>query len=195
MVVYTFKILLLGPSAVGKTSLLFRFAKDTFSDFKPTLGVDFMVKEVQLGEHTVKLSIWDIGGHERFEILHKMYYQNAQGALMVFDLTREDTFKEIEDWYYGMDKILQKRIPSLLIGNKLDLIKRKKYKIDPDAIDMYSKRRESLYLQTSAKTGKNVEKAFVQLTQIMVDLYDDIIDVDQEKDVPRVGNDDDIKIL
>jgi len=195
MVVYTFKILLLGPSAVGKTSLLFRFAKDTFSDFKPTLGVDFMVKEVQVGEHSAKLSIWDIGGHERFEVLHKMYYQNAQGALLVFDQTRENTFKEIEDWYQGMDKILKKRIPSLLIGNKIDLIKRKKYRIDQDAIDMYAKRRESLYIETSAKTGKNVEKTFVDLTKIMIDLYDKIIDVEEEKDVPRVGNDDDIKIL
>lgn len=194
MVLYTFKILLLGPSAVGKTSLLFRFAKDTFSDYKPTLGVDFMVKEVQLGEHIVKLSLWDIGGHERFEGLHKMYYQNAQGALMVFDQTREETFKEIEHWYKGMDEVLKKRIPSLLIGNKIDLIKKKKYRIDQDAIDMYSKRRESLYIETSAKTGKNVEKAFVELTQIMVDLYDKIIDVEQEKDVVK-NDDDDIRIL
>lgn len=166
---YTFKILLIGPSAVGKTSLLYRFTKGTFSEYKATLGVEFLLKEINLGIDSIKLSIWDIGGQDRFQALHKHYYINTQGALLVFDLTREETFEEMEKWFQGMKEILKVDIPFLLIGNKSDLVKKRQRAVSVEKAKKFAETHGSSFIETSAKTGDHVEASFNELTLRMID--------------------------
>ncbi len=166
---FAFKIILIGPTAVGKTSLLNRYVKDQFTDYKPTLGVDFLLKELDLGEKFVKLTIWDIGGHDRFKSLHNSYYSGCNGALLVFDLTRKRTYDEMEQWYSEMIEILNRNIPFLLIGNKVDLIKKKNSSIDDKIANELANSHGSIYIKTSAKTGENVEEAYKELVVKMME--------------------------
>lgn len=166
---FAFKIILIGPSAVGKTSLINRYVKNQFVDYKPTLGVDFLLKEVTLDDSHSKLSIWDIGGHEKFKTLHQSYYSGTNGALLIFDLTRRKTYEEMDQWYKEMVEILGRKIPFMLIGNKRDLIKKRKGgPIPDDEAGEYAESHGSIFIKTSAKTGKNVEKAFIELVKKML---------------------------
>jgi small GTP-binding protein len=157
----------LGPGAVGKTSLLHRFVMNQFSSsYRMTMGVDFLKKELRIQNSTINLTIWDVAGQERFKFMRKNYYRGAQGALLIFDLTRENTFtKLINKWYPEMAQFLTNDIPFLLIGNKLDLIKEIGSVVDSNSAKDFAKNRESIYIETSAKTGENVEEAFVELSR------------------------------
>ena len=164
---FSYKIILLGPGAVGKTSLLHRFVMNQFSSsYKMTMGVDFLKKELKMQNNTVNLTIWDVAGQERFKFMRKNYYRGAQGALLIFDLTRENTFTRlINKWYPEMIQFLINDMPFLLIGNKLDLIKEIGSVVDSNAAKEFAENKESIYIETSAKTGENVEEAFVELTR------------------------------
>ncbi len=175
MIIYKYKVLILGPPAVGKTSLLNRFVNEEFKvDYRSTIGAQFLTKEINISgkkEHknTAQLSLWDVGGQPRFIDLRTTFYRGANGALIVFDLIREKTFDEIEDWHGEMCKTLNKEIPFVLIGNKSDLIKTEGRKVNINDGKRFAKDRKSIYIETSAKTGMNVEKAFRELTRIIAE--------------------------
>lgn len=96
---YMFKILLIGNSAVGKTSFLFRYCEDSFtSSFISTVGIDFKVKTVTRNEKKVKLQIWDTAGHERYRTITTAYYRGAMGFILMYDVTNEDSFSAVQDW-------------------------------------------------------------------------------------------------
>ena len=164
---FKYKIILLGPGAVGKTSLLHRFVMNQFSSsYKMTMGVDFLKKEITVRNNPIILTIWDVSGQERFKFMRKNYYRGAQGALLIFDLTREDTLnKLINKWYPELIKFLSNEIPFLLIGNKLDLIKEIGSVVDSNLAKSFAESKNSIYLETSAKTGENVEEAFIELSR------------------------------
>ena len=164
---YQFKIILLGPGAVGKTSLLNRFVKNVFTtSYQITMGVDFLKKELKIEKGTTMLNIWDIAGQDRFKFMRKNFYRGALGALLIFDLTREDTYNQLKKkWYPEMTQFVSKDIPFLLIGNKLDIIKEIGAVLDSDMARKYAESKDSIYIETSAKTGENVEEAFVELTR------------------------------
>ena len=173
MIIFKFKILLLGAAAVGKTSVLHRFVNNEFKkDYQATIGITFLTKNVKIGLNDVKddqvqLNIWDIAGHQKFVDLRTTFYRGSNGALLIFDLTREKTFEEINAWHSELTKVLESDIPFVLIGNKSDLIKQKKGKIDPNEAKKFTKTRNSIYMETSAKTGKNIENAFLELTRLI----------------------------
>jgi small GTP-binding protein len=164
---YRFKIILIGPGAVGKTSILMRFIHDKFSkSYKMTIGVDFLNKEIDINDSNVKLTIWDVAGQKRFKFMRKNFYSGAAGALLVFDLTREDTFNEaMKKWYPEMVQFLDKDVPFILIGNKVDLIEQIGRVIDSENAKKFVESKGSIYIETSAKTGQNVEDAFIELTR------------------------------
>jgi small GTP-binding protein len=168
-VIYNFKVVVIGPSAVGKTSIINRFIHDSFSlKYQFTMGVDFLAKSINLeSEKIAKLIIWDIGGQERFDFLHRSFYAGTNGALLVFDLSREHTFTEIDKWLKDLWNQVGEDIPFILIGNKSDLIPQIGEIIDKDEIKNYVKVQKAIYLDTSAKTGEKVETAFAQLTDQM----------------------------
>jgi small GTP-binding protein len=163
MDILKYKVLLLGPPAVGKTSLWDRFINKSFKeDYAMTIGVQVSTRDITFRNAIVKLTVWDIGGQARFKDLRKKFYFGTEGALLIFDLTREETFKEIEGWLKEVNDLLPYNIPFVLIGNKMDLIKDGR-KLNPQEAKTFAQIHNSLYLETSAKTGDGVKDAFKEL--------------------------------
>lgn len=162
---YRFKMILIGPAAVGKTSILMRFVHNKFSkSYKMTIGVDFLNKEINIDDLNTKLTIWDIAGQKRFKFMRKNFYGGAAGALLVFDLTRENTLQEVKNrWYPEMTQFVGAEIPFILIGNKLDLIEEIGKVIETKDARNFAETKGSIYIETSAKTGQNVEDVFMEL--------------------------------
>ncbi|KAM6450940.1 ras-related protein Rab-18-like isoform 2-T2 [Liasis olivaceus] len=117
----TLKLLLVGDSAVGKSSLLLRFAEDQFEPYlSPTIGVDFKVKKMVVGDLPLQLAIWDTAGQERFRTLTPSYYRGAQGVILVYDVTRRETFLGLESWLQELEIYTKKNVVKMLVGNKID---------------------------------------------------------------------------
>ncbi|MFW9875433.1 MAG: Rab family GTPase [Candidatus Thorarchaeota archaeon] len=172
MPLYVFKVILIGAGAVGKTSLLHRFVENKFSfRYKVTIGADFLSKVIE--EHpnpntTCKLQIWDIGGQERYKFLRSSFFDGANGALVVFDISRWHTYEELNEWIDDLREYAGKNVPFILIGNKVDLFKDVFGEYDKEIVDEYAKSEKTYYVETSAKTGENVENAFLNLTHRMI---------------------------
>ena len=167
---FKLKVLLTGAAAVGKTSLVQRFIKNRFAaNYKLTVGVDILTKDVEFRPGEVAtLSIWDIGGQQRFEFIRSTFYKGAAGALLVFDLTRDQTYQETRKWLAEIRQFAGENIPFVLIGNKLDLIEDVGVVIDRDEARQFAESEGSIYLETSAKTGEGVDEAFTELTRRIV---------------------------
>jgi len=159
---YKFKITLFGPGGVGKTSLLLRYIKDYFSDdLKKTIGSNFLIKDVELDGKNVRLLLWDIGGQPQFHKLRTIYFKGSNAALGVFDLSSSQTLLKIPGWVSSIKKTVKKSIPMLLLGNKVDLER----EIDREEAEDLAKRLNCEYMETSAKTGENVEIAFEKIAK------------------------------
>ena len=115
-----FKVVLLGESAVGKSSLVLRFVKREFHEFQEsTIGAAFLTQTVQIDDTTVKFEIWDTAGQERYHSLAPMYYRGAQAALIVYDITSKDSFLKAQNWVRGLQRQANANIVIALVGNKL----------------------------------------------------------------------------
>ncbi|UCC19397.1 MAG: GTP-binding protein [Promethearchaeota archaeon] len=159
---YKFKITLFGPGGVGKTSLLLRYIKDYFSDdLKKTIGSNFLIKDVQLDGKNIRLLLWDIGGQPQFHKLRTIYFKGSNAALGVFDVSSSQTLLKIPGWVSSIKKTVKKTIPMLLLGNKIDLER----EVDQEEAMDLAKRLNCEYMETSAKTGVNVESAFEKIAK------------------------------
>lgn len=168
MAEYKFKVVLLGDSGVGKTSIIDRYVNDRFKEkYQPTLGVDFLIKDtVVRSKSKVKLIIWDIGGELQWRNKLNLYLNGADGAIIVFDLTRVDTFKSLKFWHEKVTSIAG-RIPYIFVGNKLDLEKSRNVRLSQ--VTTFIKRKSyPLYLETSAKSGDKIEKLFARISEEMI---------------------------
>ncbi|MGV9169655.1 MAG: Rab family GTPase [Promethearchaeia archaeon] len=164
-VAYLFKVVFLGDPAVGKTSLVGRYVYDSFEhDYLTTIGTDIHVKLVDLGDISVKLVIWDIGGQDDFKQLRKAYYQNASGAFFVFDTTRPETLDRVDDWLGALFEVTEK-IPLVMCENKIDLVS----EVSRDRVDKLVERYDIDFVRTSAKEDTNVEAAFTKMTKEMIE--------------------------
>ncbi|MFX0117005.1 MAG: Rab family GTPase [Candidatus Hodarchaeota archaeon] len=162
------KIILLGDGAVGKTSLISRFVEGRFEgSYKATLGVDLFHKTIKLANGSVTLNIWDIAGQKSFASVRSSFYQGAMGALLVFDLTRLSSFENIPMWIDDLQDSGMHKAPVILLGNKKDL---KDFRVIPkESVSEFiaSSGKLADYLETSAKTGENVEEAFQLLAKLI----------------------------
>lgn len=161
---YLFKILLIGNSGVGKSSLLLRFADDTFTDnFMPTIGVDFKIRTLEVDGKTIKLQIWDTAGQERFKTITSSYYKGAHGIIVVYDVTDKESFKNIDTWMNEVEKHASDNVSRILVGNKCDLTDSRQVSTDEgkELADSNNIR----FMETSAKESSNVEEAFTLMTK------------------------------
>jgi small GTP-binding protein domain len=161
---YLFKVLLIGDSSVGKTSVLLRYVEDTFNpEFQTTIGVDFKISTFQLNGKIIKLQLWDTAGQDRFKNIVASYYRGAHGIVLAFDITNHASFQNINRWYDEAQNYLQKSVPKLLIGNKLDLSSQRAVRTE-DAKEL-ADRLGVEYIETSAKNSQNVKLAFETLSR------------------------------
>ena len=164
---YLFKLLLIGNSSVGKSSLLVRFVDDVWEEnFVPTIGVDFKLKTLDVNGKKVKLQIWDTAGQERFKNITASYYRGGNGVLVVYDITDRDSFENLNSWLIEIEKNASKNVYKLLIGNKSDLEDKRKvtYQEGKD----FATSNGMQFIETSAKTDSKVKDAFELLTQEII---------------------------
>ena len=155
----SYKVVLLGEGRVGKTSLVLRFCRDTFTEGQPpTIQASCLERALRLGDRTVNLVIWDTAGQERFHALGPIYYRDADAALLVFDITDTDSFKRIQGWVRELRKMVGSEILLTIAGNKLDL-ERQRVVTKQEAAD-YAASVGAQYAETSAKNGRGIEDAF-----------------------------------
>lgn len=158
------KVILVGDSGVGKSCLLKSFMGDPFKGvYTSTIGVDFEIKPIQIDGKTVNLQIWDTAGQERFRTITTSYYRSADAILLLFDLTDDKTFANLEAWMEDVRLYAQRHVEIMLVGNKCDL--KEERAVDYKDAKAYADKHNFQYFETSAKTKINVDKAFTKLTQ------------------------------
>ncbi|KAI3975358.1 hypothetical protein MKX01_022120 [Papaver californicum] len=163
---YVFKIVLIGDSAVGKSQILSRFARNEFSlDSKATIGVEFQTRTLVIQHKSVKAQIWDTAGQERYRAVTSAYYRGAVGAMLVYDITKRQSFDHIPRWLEELRGHADKNIVIILIGNKCDLESQRA--VPTEDAKEFAQKEGLFFLETSALEGSNVETAFsTVLTEI-----------------------------
>ena len=165
---FIFKVLLLGNSDVGKSSLLLRFVDQVWNEaFVPTIGVDFKVKTLNINEKKVKMQIWDTAGQERFRTVVSTYFRGAHGILLLYDVTNRDSFKNLESWLIEIEKNAKEKVLKILIGNKCDLTQDRE--ISTEEGKAFALRNGMEFMETSAKMNTNVSEAFETLGKLMIE--------------------------
>lgn len=167
---FIFKIIVVGDPAVGKTSLLRKFSSEKFeSEYIPTVGVNIVKEQVTIKDDTgkevlVSLMLWDIAGQPQFYMLHRPYFNGADGMMLVYDTTRSSSFSNVNNWFSTSVKYGLSGIPRILIGNKIDLKDDRKI-IKPMAEHLSQKINAQFY-ETSALTGENVKSIFQKMAEL-----------------------------
>lgn len=159
---YLFKLLLIGDSGVGKSCLLLRFADDTYTDsYISTIGVDFKIRTVDLDGKTIKLQIWDTAGQERFRTITSSYYRGAHGIIIVYDITDKESYENVRQWLFEIDRFASETVCKLLVGNKSDLTNKRA--VEYSTAKAFADEINIPCLETSAKNSNNVEQAFLTM--------------------------------
>ena len=167
---YLFKILLIGSSGVGKSSLLIRYCDDIFSDsYSSTIGVDFRVKTIVLPKNNkkAKLQIWDTAGQERFRCITKAYYRGTNAIIIVFDLADDNWRTDINFWLNEIQNTISNVHDCIIfVGNKADTIEYKLFRETiENEISEYAKSLDYMFIPVSAKTGENVNELFNEICE------------------------------
>jgi len=164
---HKFKIVLLGEGHVGKTSILLRYIENRFSEKQEsTYQATCLEKRINLGSTSVILSIWDTAGQERFHALAPIYYRNANGAILVYDITDHTSFIKVQHWIEELRKTVGFNIVLMMASNKDDLSSKRQVPIEE--ANNYATQVNAKIFATSAKTGKGVEEIFLELTKALL---------------------------
>jgi small GTP-binding protein len=169
LVDFKFKLVVIGDPGVGKTSTILRFTDNAFRrTYIPTMGVNITDKNFRVGDYTVEIILWDLAGQTKFETMRKHFYQGSEAILLIFDLTNPITFRNIRNWYEDIKRNTQNgsNLIGYIFGNKSDLIEERKIK-ESDALKLADELNLN-YIETSAKTGKNLENAFYKIAETVI---------------------------
>lgn len=151
--------MLIGESGVGKTNLLSRFTRNEFNhDSRTTIGVEFSTRTILVGDAAVKAQIWDTAGLERYRAITSAYYRGAVGALVVFDITKHQTYDVVDRWLKELYDHAEASIVVMLVGNKTDLAQARE--VPMEEAKMFADNNGLLFVETSALDSTNVEEAF-----------------------------------
>eukprot|EP00039_Didymoeca_costata_P006208 m.88291 g.88291 ORF g.88291 m.88291 type:complete len:211 (-) comp13157_c1_seq1:148-780(-) len=161
------KVVLLGEGCVGKTSLVLRYCQNTFNDkHLTTLQASFLKKRMNIQGKKVVLNIWDTAGQERFHALGPIYYRESQGAVLVYDITDEDSFSKVKNWVKELRKIIGDDICLVICGNKSDMEKHRTVK--HETAEEYARTVGAKHFLTSAKLNRGIDEMFLDLSKRML---------------------------
>jgi small GTP-binding protein len=167
---YIFKLILIGNSGVGKSSIIQRYMKNTFEEsYKCTIGVDFLMKTLNLNGKTVKLQLWDTAGQEKYKSMVASYYRGANVALVVFDITNHASFDSLPVWIENYYKNGPEEKNIILIGNKKDMEESRQ--VTRQEAEIFSETNNMMYFETSAKEGDNIEYIFTYAAEKLLEYY------------------------
>ena len=167
---FIFKLILIGNSGVGKSSIIQRYMKQTFENsYKCTIGVDFLMKTLEIKNKVVKLQLWDTAGQEKYKSMVSSYYRGANVALVVFDLTDHSSFDSLPIWIENYYKNGPEQKNIILIGNKKDMVEERK--VTQEEAELFSETNNMIYFETSAKEGDNIEYVFNYTAEKLLDFY------------------------
>lgn len=164
---YLFKILIVGDSGVGKSSLLLRFADDTYTDsFISTVGVDFKIRTMTIDGKVIKFQLWDTAGQERYRTITHSYYRGAHGIIVVYAINNLNSFNNLPMWLDDVQQYAQKHAQKLLVGTKYDLNEQRQ--VSEMQASQFAQACDLQHLESSAKCAYNVDQVFINMAKIII---------------------------
>ena len=173
---YLLKYIIIGDSAVGKSNILTQYVYEKFSEeFQSTLGVEFAAKNAVIDNKVYRIQIWDTAGAESFRSITRAYYKNSVCAFIVYDITKRETFENVQVWLDDIKNQCPQTVLLVLVGNKLDLENERQ--ISYEEGESFAQKNNMYFFETSAKTGVNIENLFLKTVEtinerIQEDFYD-----------------------
>eukprot|EP01118_Nematostelium_gracile_P020051 TRINITY_DN9597_c0_g1_i1.p1 TRINITY_DN9597_c0_g1~~TRINITY_DN9597_c0_g1_i1.p1 ORF type:complete len:212 (-),score=61.76 TRINITY_DN9597_c0_g1_i1:33-668(-) len=185
---FIFKYIIIGDMGVGKSCLLHQFTDNKFIPDSPhTIGVEFGTRIVDVMGKKIKLQIWDTAGQERFRAVTRSYYRGAAGALLVYDVTRRVTYNHLTSWLTDARNLTHPNTVIMLVGNKKDMEDQRDVSYEEAA--QFAQENGLLFIESSAKTGENVEEAFLKTSKLIYQsVQDGNVDLNAEAGVQKRGN-------
>ena len=168
------KIMIIGESKIGKTSLISRYCRNEFigGAYLSTIGIDFQVKDLVLNNKTIKVELWDTAGQERYRNLSKNYFQSSDGFIIVYDISNTESFDKLDYWIEQIKTNAQEYVKMILFGNKSDIIEERK--VSKEEGEQYAKNNKIKFFEVSAKEGTNVNQAFEYLIKDILNCFSPI---------------------
>ncbi len=165
------KLMIIGETRTGKTSLISRYCKNEFSGsvYMSTMGIDFQIKNLEMNSKKIRLQIWDTAGQERFRNIAKNYFQSSDGFVIVYDIANLESFQTLDYWVEEIKSNSQELSKMILVGNKCDIIQERQVKKEEGK--EYAKKKNMKFYEVSAKDGTNVNKAFDTLLKDILNSY------------------------
>ncbi|KAL7716345.1 Rab11 [Entamoeba marina] len=164
---FMYKLVIIGESGVGKSNLLLRFTRDEFEPEKKfTIGVEFATRTIEYENNVIRAQIWDTAGQEKYRAITDAYYRGAEGAMVVYDVSKRESFESIERWLDELKAGCDPDVAIMIVGNKADL-KQEREVTESEGTE-FAQQQQSYFIETSALDGSNVEKAFQDL---LIEIY------------------------
>ena len=161
------KLMVLGDSSVGKSSILTKYCKNQFlSKYITTIGIDFQIKYLNINNKRIKVQIWDTAGQERYRVVTKNYFNSSNGFVIIYDITNRVSFNNINNWMEQIESLVGKDVKCILFGNKNDLDNKRDVQIEEG--EELAKKYNCPFFETSAKEGNNIEEGFKEIVMEII---------------------------